>query len=147
MIPRKRRVRKLRHLIQDSRGWQILPPAHTPKRPTIITQRNRTKKRGIKIQTKLVQAVAELMSFADEIALGYDSCHANYENYELSLIGDSNQDNLPTPGAVFQGTWHEEHRRWWWLCTLIISQSECPKDKPFLLMHSSHARNFYTLVV
>ena len=28
-------------------------------------------------------------------------------------------------------------------CTLIISQYEWSKDKPFLLMHSRHARNLY----
>ena len=31
----------------------------------------------------------------------------------------------------------------WRLFTLIISQSEWPKDKPFLLRHSRHARNFH----
>ena len=27
--------------------------------------------------------------------------------------------------------------------TLLVCQSEWPRDKPFLLMHSRHARNFY----
>ena len=37
-------------------------------------------RRKRQIQTKLVQAVAELVYLTDEIALGCDSCQANYEN-------------------------------------------------------------------
>ena len=37
-------------------------------------------RRRRQIQTKLVQAMTELASLTDEIALGCDSCQANYEN-------------------------------------------------------------------
>ena len=43
-------------------------------------RRDEVARRRRQIQTKLVQAVAELVSFADEIALSCDSCQANYEN-------------------------------------------------------------------
>ena len=69
-------------------------------------RRDEVARRRRQIQTKLVQAVAELVSLTDEIALGCDSCQANYESQELFPTGDSNQDNLPTPGAVFHGTRH-----------------------------------------
>ena len=43
-------------------------------------RRDEVARRRRQIQTKLVQAMAELVSLTDEIALGCDSCQANYEN-------------------------------------------------------------------
>ena len=37
-------------------------------------------RRKRQVQTQLVQAMTELASLTDEIALGCDSCQANYEN-------------------------------------------------------------------
>ena len=59
--------------------WQILDVTdelgcQAPHRRDEVERRRR------QIQTKLVQAVAELVSLTDEIALGCDSCQANYEN-------------------------------------------------------------------
>ena len=48
-----------------------------------------------------------------------------------------------------QIAWNREKTQWVvisftaWRYTRLISQSECPKDKPFLLTHSRHARNSY----
>jgi hypothetical protein len=43
-------------------------------------RRDEVERRRRQIQTKLVQAMRELASLTDEIALGCDSCQANYEN-------------------------------------------------------------------
>ena len=43
-------------------------------------RRDELERRTRQIQTKLVQAMRELASLTDEIALGCDSCQANYEN-------------------------------------------------------------------
>ena len=43
-------------------------------------RRDEAERRRRQIQTKLVQAMRELASLTDEIALGCDSCQAKYEN-------------------------------------------------------------------
>ena len=43
-------------------------------------RRDEVERRTRQIQTKLVQAMRELASLTDEIALGCDTCQANYEN-------------------------------------------------------------------
>ena len=43
-------------------------------------RRDEVARRRRQIQTKLVQAMRELASLTDEIALGCDTCQANYEN-------------------------------------------------------------------
>ena len=43
-------------------------------------RRDKVERRTRQIQTKLVQAMRELASLTDEIALGCDTCQANYDN-------------------------------------------------------------------
>ena len=43
-------------------------------------RRDEVERRTRQIQTTLVQAMRELASLTDEIALGCDTCQANYEN-------------------------------------------------------------------
>ena len=43
-------------------------------------RRDEVERRTRQIQTKLVLAMRELASLTDEIALGCDTCQANYEN-------------------------------------------------------------------
>ena len=43
-------------------------------------RKDEVERRTRQIQTKLVQAMRELASLTDEIALGCDTCQANYEN-------------------------------------------------------------------
>ena len=44
---------------------------------------------------------------------------------------------------IFRALMKQKQIEAFWVLTLLGCQSEWPKDKPFILMHSRHARNLY----
>ena len=67
-----------------------------------------------------------------------------FERETLFSGGDLWKAFLPSTNIQLEkGLLSLKTNSWFSLFTLIISQSEWPKDKPFLLTHSRRARNFY----